>query len=162
LLPSWNYFGCNINEDTILTAANALVSTGLRDLGYECTRRTCLGRHHLTSRPSDVIVDDCKLDRNEQNIVYKPTLLGWHAPKRDPNTGAPMADPTRFSNGIKHLAGAVHALGLKFGIYSSAGTMTCGRQFGSLGHEEIDAQTYAEWGIDYLSASSYANFTNRL
>ena len=38
IIPSWNHFGCNINEDTILNAANALVSTGLRDLGYECTR----------------------------------------------------------------------------------------------------------------------------
>ena len=37
IVRSWNHFGCNINEDTILSAANALVSTGLRDLGYECT-----------------------------------------------------------------------------------------------------------------------------
>ena len=28
---------------------------------------------------------------------------------------------------------------------------TCGGRFGSLGYEEIDAKTYAEWGIDYLS-----------
>ena len=39
----------------------------------------------------------------------------------------------------------------KFGIYSSAGTYTCGGRFGSLGYEEIDANTYAEWGVDYLS-----------
>ena len=42
-------------------------------------------------------------------------------------------------------------MGLKIGIYSSAGTMTCAKQFGSLGYEEIDAQTYKEWGIDYVS-----------
>lgn len=82
-------------------------------------------------------------------------MLGWHAPKRDPNTGAPAADPRRFSKGIKHLSDAVHALGLKFGIYSSAGTMTCSKQFGSLDHEVIDARTYAEWGVDYLSTSTY-------
>ena len=90
--------------------------------------------------------------RNACDPVYELTSLGWHAPNRDPSTGAPMADPNRFSKGIKHLSDAVHALGLKFGIYSSAGTMTCGRQFGSLDHERIDAQTYAEWGVDYLSA----------
>lgn len=39
----------------------------------------------------------------------------------------------------------------QFGIYSSAGTYTCGGRFGSLDYEEIDAQTYASWGVDYLS-----------
>jgi alpha-galactosidase len=47
---------------------------------------------------------------------------GWHAPARDPTTGAPLADPVRFPNGIKAVADQVHALGLKYGIYSSAGT----------------------------------------
>lgn len=41
-------------------------------------------------------------------------------------------------------------MGLKAGIYSSAGTHTCALQFGSLGYEQIDAQTYADWGFDYL------------
>ena len=94
--------------------------------------------------------------KNEQDPVRELIPLGWHAPKRDSNTGAPVADPNKFSKGIKHLSDAVHALGLKFGIYSSAGTMTCGRQFGSLDHEGIDARTYAEWGVDYLSTSENA------
>ncbi len=45
----------------------------------------------------------------------------------------------------------VHDMGLKLGIYSSAGTYTCAKQFGSLGFEQVDAQTWAEWGIDYVS-----------
>jgi len=51
---------------------------------------------------------------------------------------------------IKALADYVHGKGLKLGIYSSPGAKTCAGFEGSLGHEEQDAQTYAEWGIDYL------------
>ena len=51
---------------------------------------------------------------------------------------------------MKALADYVHSKGLKLGIYSSPGPQTCARYEGSLGHEEQDAQTYADWGIDYL------------
>jgi len=44
----------------------------------------------------------------------------------------------------------LHARGLRFGIYSSPGKATCGKFLGSLGHERQDADTYANWGIDYL------------
>src|ERR1035437_3305909 len=51
---------------------------------------------------------------------------------------------------MKALADYVHSKGLKLGIYSSPDPQTCARFEGSLGHEEQDAQTYADWGIDYL------------
>src|SRR5438477_6857222 len=51
---------------------------------------------------------------------------------------------------MKGLADYVHSKGLKLGIYSSPGPKTCAGFEGSLGHEESDAQTYAQWGIDYL------------
>src|SRR5215467_388281 len=51
---------------------------------------------------------------------------------------------------MKALADYVHSKGLKLGIYSSPGPKTCGKYEGSYGHEEQDAQTYADWGIDYL------------
>ena len=51
---------------------------------------------------------------------------------------------------MKALADYVHGKGLKLGIYSSPGPKTCAGFEGSLGHEEQDAQTYAQWGIDYL------------
>jgi len=51
---------------------------------------------------------------------------------------------------MKALAEYVHSKGLKLGIYSSPGAQTCARFEGTLGHEEQDAQTYADWGIDYL------------
>lgn len=51
---------------------------------------------------------------------------------------------------MKALAAYVHSRGLKFGIYSSPGPKTCAGFEGSYGHEEQDAQTYAEWGVDFL------------
>ncbi|HTQ29330.1 MAG TPA: putative Ig domain-containing protein [Puia sp.] len=51
---------------------------------------------------------------------------------------------------MKALADFVHGLGLRIGIYSSPGTLTCGGYMGSYQHEEQDANSYATWGIDYL------------
>ncbi|HEY3628295.1 MAG TPA: glycoside hydrolase family 27 protein [Terracidiphilus sp.] len=51
---------------------------------------------------------------------------------------------------MKALADYVHSKGLKLGIYSSPGPLTCAKYEGSYGHEEQDAKMYAEWGIDYL------------
>jgi alpha-galactosidase len=61
-----------------------------------------------------------------------------------------VADPARFPSGIKALADYVHGKGLKFGIYSDAGTRTCAGRPGSRGHEFQDALQYAAWGVDYL------------
>jgi alpha-galactosidase len=69
---------------------------------------------------------------------------------RDSVTGLLYPDPVRFPSGIKALADYVHGKGLKFGIYSDAGTLTCGDRPGSFGYEEKDAGLFAEWGIDYL------------
>ncbi|MEZ0242367.1 MAG: glycoside hydrolase family 27 protein, partial [Sphingomonas sp.] len=78
-----------------------------------------------------VVIDDC-----------------WHGP-RDEN-GFITADPVKFPSGIKALADYIHSKGLKFGIYSDAGKLTCGGRPGSQGHEYQDALTYARWGVDYL------------
>jgi len=51
---------------------------------------------------------------------------------------------------MKALAAYVHGKGLKLGIYSSPGAKTCAGFEGSYGHEEQDAKTYADWGVDYL------------
>jgi alpha-galactosidase len=55
----------------------------------------------------------------------------------------------KFSD-MKALADYVHSKGLKLGIYSGPGPLTCAKYEGSYGHEEQDAKMYAEWGIDYL------------
>lgn len=51
---------------------------------------------------------------------------------------------------MKALADYVHSMGLKLGIYSSPGPTTCGGYTGSWRHEDLDAQTWADWGIDYV------------
>lgn len=61
-----------------------------------------------------------------------------------------QADAKKFPSGLKALADYVHAKGLKIGIYSDVGYKTCGGRVASRGHEFQDAQTYAQWGIDYL------------
>ncbi|KAK8795538.1 hypothetical protein WA158_000195 [Blastocystis sp. Blastoise] len=61
-----------------------------------------------------------------------------------------VEDPKAFPSGMKALADYVHSKGLKFGLYSDAGLTTCAGRPGSLNYEEIDANTYAEWGVDYL------------
>jgi len=44
----------------------------------------------------------------------------------------------------------IHSKGLKFGIYGDRGSKTCQGLPGNLGNEQLDAQTYADWGVDYL------------
>jgi alpha-galactosidase len=111
---SWNKFGCNVSEDLIKSMTDAMVSSGMKDAGYQY-----------------VVIDDC-----------------WQV-NRDA-TGNIVADAQRFPSGIKVLADYIHAKGLKFGIYSDAGTQTCAHRPGSQGHEYQDALQYAGWGVDYL------------
>ena len=68
---------------------------------------------------------------------------------RDPTTGELLPDPTTFPDGISGVADEVHALGLKLGLYGSAGTETCAGYPAEIGHESLDASTFAAWGVDY-------------
>ncbi len=81
----------------------------------------------------------------------------WAEHERDAE-GRLVPDDVKFPNGISAVADYVHGLGLKLGIYADAGTATCAGYPGSLGHEEIDAQTFADWGVDYLK---YDNCNNQ-
>ncbi len=58
--------------------------------------------------------------------------------------------PNRKFPDMKALADYVHAKGLKFGLYTGPGPVTCDGYVGSYGHEEQDARTFAAWGVDYL------------
>lgn len=112
---SWNVVENEISQDVVETVADAFVSQGLLDAGYNI-----------------LAIDDY-----------------WHAPQRH-SDGRPAEDPAKFPNGMKAASDYVHSKGMKFGIYSDAGTKTCAGCFGSLGYEEIDARQYAEWGVDLL------------
>jgi len=134
---SWNKFHCDVSEALIMQAADAMISSGMKDAGYEY-----------------IVIDDC-----------------WQV-SRDEN-GEIVCDAERFPHGMKYVADYVHSKGLKFGIYSSAGTVTCQRRPGGFGHEYQDARTYAKYGVDYLkydwcgsttqdAKSSYTNMSNAL
>lgn len=120
---SWNQVRCyDLNEDVVKAAVDGISARGLGDVGYEY-----------------VVVDDC-----------------WQGGRDE--SGALFADPERFPSGMDGIAAYVHRAGLKFGIYSSPGSETCANHWdsypisgiASLGHEEQDAQTFADWGVDYL------------
>jgi alpha-galactosidase len=87
----------------------------------------------------------------------------WANWQRDKD-GHLQPNPKRFPSGIAALADYIHERGLKFGLYSSAGTSTCepleeNRGFpGGLGHEKDDAKTFASWHVDYLK---YDNCNNQ-
>lgn len=78
-----------------------------------------------------IVIDDC-----------------WQV-NRD-SLGNIVPDPKRFPSGMKVLADYIHDHGLKFGIYSCAGSKTCQGRPGSRGYQFQDARTYASWGVDYL------------
>jgi alpha-galactosidase len=58
--------------------------------------------------------------------------------------------PNQKFSDMKVLCDELHSKGIKVGIYSSPGPKTCGGYEGSYQHEDQDAQTYADWGFDYL------------
>jgi alpha-galactosidase len=101
-----------------------------------------------------VVIDDC-----------------WQG-ERDA-AGNIQPDAKKFPSGMKALGDYIHAKGLKFGIYSDAGTKTCAGFPASRGHEFQDAKQYAAWGVDYLkydwcntdsqdAQSSYLNMSQAL
>jgi alpha-galactosidase len=61
-----------------------------------------------------------------------------------------ISDKKKFPSGIPALAKYVHSKGLKFGLYSDAGSQTCEGRPGSYGFEKVDAQTYASWEYHFL------------
>lgn len=109
---SWNHFAGRVTDQDVRNAADALVSTGMRDAGYIYVN----------------IDDTWQGERDAQGNIQ---------------SNAKFPD-------MKALADYVHSKGLKIGIYSSPGPLTCGRYAGSYGHEQQDAATYAKWGFDYL------------
>lgn len=71
--------------------------------------------------------------------------------------GRLVPDAKKFPNGMKAVADYVHSKGLKFGMYSCAGVRTCAGYPASFDHEYVDAETFAEWGVDFLKYD-FCNF----
>jgi alpha-galactosidase len=72
----------------------------------------------------------------------------WQSKSRN-SSGFLVPDPAKWPQGMKPVVDKIHGMGLKFGLYGDAGTMTCAGYPGSQGHEVQDAKLIATWGIDY-------------
>jgi len=105
----------------------------------------CNVSEDLIRQIADAMVASGMKDAGYQYVVIDDC---WQV-ERDGN-GNILADPKHFPSGMKALGDYVHAKGLKFGLYSDAGTKTCQGRPGSRGYEFQDARQYAAWGVDYL------------
>lgn len=99
----------------------------------------------LIRRTADAMVANGMRDAG---YVYVNIDDCWQG-ERDAD-GFLQPDPQRFPSGIKALSDYVHTRGLKLGIYSDAGSRSCGGRAGSQGHEYQDALQFARWQVDYL------------
>jgi alpha-galactosidase len=100
----------------------------------------------LVRETAEAMVDSGMRDAGYRYVVIDD---GWMAPERD-RSGDFIPDPAKFPSGIGALADRIHALGLRFGIYTDAGTKTCQGLPASLGYEFRDARRFAEWGVDFV------------
>ncbi|MEO3764132.1 ricin-type beta-trefoil lectin domain protein [Streptomyces sp. B5E4] len=119
---SWNSFGCGVTEDMVRQAADAMVSSGMRDAGYEY-----------------VVVDDCWFDpqRDAQGN------LRAH-PAKFPSGMKALGDYIH-SRGLKF---GLYQVPTERTCAQRVGTFP--GSTGSMGHEVQDARTFASWGVDYL------------
>ncbi len=121
---SWNCWACSVDDAKIRASADAMVSSGLINHGW-----------------TYINIDDCweiKPDAEDQELQGEP---------RDKNG---MINTNKKFPDMKLLSDYVHSKGLKLGIYSGPGPLTCAGFTASYQYELQDAQQYANWGIDYL------------
>ncbi|CAI4212053.1 unnamed protein product [Parascedosporium putredinis] len=111
---------------------------------------------HLRLQPRESVIRtnaQALVDLGLADLGYSSVTVdcGWPAKNRDAQ-GRLQWNPTLFPSGPVALGEFIHGLGLKFGLYSGAGYLQCGSTDlpASLGYEEIDAQSFADWGGDSL------------
>eukprot|EP00729_Bicosta_minor_P015301 gene15301-16152_t len=97
---------------------------------------------------ADTLVKSGMKDLGYDHIVLDDC---WH-PSRDEKTGELVPFARFFPDGMVPVIDYLHNLGIKFGLYTSVGDVTChgGWSPGSLGHFKQDANTFAKWGVDYV------------
>jgi alpha-galactosidase len=123
----WNHWYVHYNRITdalMREAADAMVSSGMADAGYQY-----------------VSIDDCWMNSPENSDSLRV------GPARDASGNIL---PNRHFPDMKSLTDHIHSRGLKAGIYTSPGTLTCAGFTGSYQHEEADARQFAAWGFDFL------------
>jgi alpha-galactosidase len=105
----------------------------------------CTLNEQLIREIADAMVSSGMKDAGYHYVVLDDC---WQS-GRD-SLGNIIPDAEKFPSGMKSLGDYIHSKGLKFGIYSCAGSMTCQKKPGSRDFQKNDAQSYAAWGVDYL------------
>lgn len=96
-------------------------------------------------------IADIMVSSGMRDAGYKYLVLddAWMASERN-EKGELVADSIKFPNGMKAVGDYIHSKGLKYGIYECRGNLTCQNLPGSFEHEQIDMNSFAEWGVDYI------------
>ncbi|MGB8957620.1 MAG: putative Ig domain-containing protein, partial [Candidatus Aminicenantales bacterium] len=121
---SWYVWENRITDEIMRRAADAMVSTGMIDHGYQY-----------------VNIDDCWSIRPD---ATDPSLLG------EPRDARGMINANGRFPDMKAMTDYIHAKGLKAGIYTSPGPTTCAGHVAAWQHEELDVRRFVEWGFDFL------------
>lgn len=120
----WYTHYTHVTDADIRRAADAMIASGMADYGYQF-----------------VDIDDAWERKPGSN---DPDLMG---PPRAEN--GDILPNRRFPD-MKALTDYIHSRGLRTGIYSSPGPLTCGGFAGSYEHEASDAAQISRWGFDLL------------
>jgi alpha-galactosidase len=121
---SWYIWGDRVSDKIVRESADAMVRSGMIDHGY----------------------------------IYVNIDDGWAIKPGDPDPelgGEPRdargrVNPNRRFPDMKGLVDDIHSRGLKAGIYTSPGLLTCSGYVGAYRHEEQDVRRFVEWGFDFL------------
>lgn len=129
----WYTFFDGITDVLFREAADSMIANGMADYGYQY-----------------INIDDCWMMKEKTD---NPKLNG---PARDAKG---ILNPNKNFPDMKALTDYIHSKGLRAGLYTSPGPLTCGGYFGAYQHEEQDAKLFADWGFDFLKYDwcSYAN-----
>ncbi|HOW86244.1 MAG TPA: putative Ig domain-containing protein [Candidatus Aminicenantes bacterium] len=121
---SWYVWENRVSDAIMRAAADAMVSSGLIDHGYQY-----------------VNIDDCWSVRPD---AADPGRRG------EPRDARGLINSNSYFPDMKDMTGYIHARGLKAGIYTSPGPRTCAGYTAAAGHEELDVRRFVEWGFDFL------------
>ena len=133
---SWNTLCYRLTQEKAMSAAKAMDESGLADHGWAYVN---LDDWWEMNNSGCFRVEDRRKDFGGRDDVVGPA--------RDENG---KINPNRSFPDMKSLTGYIHSLGLKAGLYSSPGPLTCGKCEGSYGHELQDAESWSDWGFDYV------------
>ncbi|KAH8283211.1 hypothetical protein KR054_011945 [Drosophila jambulina] len=115
----------------------------------DCARfpRDCISEM-LIKRTADLLISGGYAAAGYQYVIIDDC---WMEASRDETTQELLPSSERFPSGMSALGDYIHSLGLKFGLYHDVGEKTCMfRGPGAARHFELDAETFANWGVDYV------------